>query len=49
MVEIILWSVLWGMGGTFAGFFAGFATCKRRQSRKKNASTADSFLRLLRH
>ena len=49
MVEIILWSVLWGLVGVWVGFFAGFATCKRRQSRKKSASTADSFLRLLRH
>lgn len=49
MVEIILWSVLWGLVGVFAGFFAGCFICKRWQSRKKTASTADSFLSLLRH
>lgn len=49
MVEIILWSVLWGLVGTTVGFFAGYALCKKRQSRKRTASTADSFLRLLRH
>lgn len=49
MVEIILWSVLWGLAGAVMGFFAGCFVCKRRQSRKKTASTADSFLRLLRH
>jgi hypothetical protein len=49
MVEIILWSVLWGLVGAIGGFGAGFATCKRRQSCKKPVSTADSFLTLLRH
>ncbi|MBQ7324119.1 MAG: hypothetical protein IJW98_00080 [Clostridia bacterium] len=49
MVEIILWSVLWGLAGVWVGFFAGCFVCKRRQSRKRTASTADSFLRLLRH
>lgn len=49
MVEIILWSVLWGLVGAIGGFGAGFAVCNRRYRRKKTTSTADSFLTLLRH
>lgn len=48
MVEIILWSSLWGVAGVGGGFAVGWTVCKRRMRRAK-PSTADSFLTLLRH